>query len=206
MSLRAYEEDPSSDPTTMVTLESVFTNPDDESDLEGDAGEESTKSLWIAMEQTTLNGTINSSVTTVVIAEARFSDTALSVIVIDSEKMLITAGHGTTSLTVVRGWDGTTPASHTTGAQVISAYDAASDAAITAEDNYGDDETSWMDYCGDDAGSPDESYADPYALGAIAYDESLRIHRRLVVPASTDPQSKSDLLHTISATLTEAVI
>lgn len=206
MGLRAFTSDPASDPTTMVTLESVFTLPDSESALDGDAGETATASLWIAIEQTTLSGSINSSVTTVVLAEARFADTALPVIVIGTEKMLITAGFGTTSLTVVRGWDGTTAASHTTGAQVISAYDAAADAAITAEDNYGTDETGWMDYCGDTAGSPDESYADPYALGAIAYDESLRIHRRLVVPASTDPASKSDLLHTISATLSETVI
>lgn len=206
MGLRAFESDPSSDPTTMVTLENSFTNPDDESDLDGDAGETSTKSLWIAMEQTTLDGGINSSVTTITLAEARFSDTALPVIVIGTEKMLITAGFGTTSLTVVRDWDGTTAASHLDGDQVISAYDAQSDASITAEDNYDTDETAWQDYCGDSGGSPDGSYADPYALGAIAYDASLRIHRRLVVPASTDPQSKSDLLHTISATLSETII
>lgn len=206
MGLRAFESDPASDPTSMIYLEDVFTNPDDESDLDGDAGETSTKSLWIALEQTTLSGGINSSVTTVTLAEARFADTALPVIVIGTEKMLITAGFGTTSLTVVRAHDGTTAASHSDGDQVISAYDAQSDAAVTAEDNYDTDETGWMDYCGDSGGSPDGSYSDPFALGAIAYDASLRIWRRVVVPASTDPQSKSDLLHTISATLSETVI
>jgi len=39
-------------------------------------------------------------------------------VLIDSELMEVTAGHGTTSWTVLRGVDGTTAAVHASGAQV----------------------------------------------------------------------------------------
>jgi hypothetical protein len=40
------------------------------------------------------------------------------VIIIDSERMLVTAGHGTTTWTVTRGYDGSTAATHLNGATV----------------------------------------------------------------------------------------
>lgn len=67
---------------------------------------------------TTLNGTINNSTTTVVITSATGYPTVGNFrIRIDSEIMLVTAVSGT-SLTVTRGVEGTTAASHTTGAAV----------------------------------------------------------------------------------------
>jgi hypothetical protein len=85
---------------------------------------------------TTLNGTINASVTSVVLASAThmpgngtFSSAGWvsnadyrlpggNMIQIDSEIMQVTAGWGTTTLTVTRGFQGTTGASHTSGATV----------------------------------------------------------------------------------------
>lgn len=67
---------------------------------------------------TTLNGSINNSTTTVVITSATgFPTVGNFRIRIDSEIMLVTAVSGT-SLTVTRGVEGTTAASHTTGATV----------------------------------------------------------------------------------------
>lgn len=62
---------------------------------------------------TTLNGTINNSVTTVVVTTA-FSIGVLDVLGIGTEQLQITAVSGN-SLTVVRGANGTTAASHTSG-------------------------------------------------------------------------------------------
>ena len=64
-------------------------------------------------EHTTLNGSINSSVTSITVASAA----ALPLegeyhILVESELMTVTAGQGTTSLTVTRGVDSTTAASH----------------------------------------------------------------------------------------------
>ena len=64
-------------------------------------------------EHTTLNGAINSSVTSITVASAA----ALPLegeyrVLVESELMTVTAGQGTTSLTVTRGVDGTTAASH----------------------------------------------------------------------------------------------
>ena len=68
---------------------------------------------------TTLNGNINNSTTTVVVASASgFPSSGSFVILVDTELMLVTAGQGTTSWTVTRGLEGTTAASHTSGATV----------------------------------------------------------------------------------------
>ncbi len=68
---------------------------------------------------TTLNGGINASVTSVTVASAaNIPDDGLPfIITVDSEKMAITSVSGTT-LTVSRGYASTTPASHSSGANV----------------------------------------------------------------------------------------
>lgn len=63
-----------------------------------------------------ISSAINSSVTTIPLSTG-YGDTYAQfingdVLVIDAEQMLITAGGGTTSLTVTRGYNGTTAASH----------------------------------------------------------------------------------------------
>lgn len=70
---------------------------------------------------TTLNGALNASQTNVTLAAwpaAWPSDGRKIIILVDSEKMLVTAGQGTTALTVTRGAEGTTAATHSSGASV----------------------------------------------------------------------------------------
>jgi hypothetical protein len=74
---------------------------------------------------TTLNGTITSGATSLVVSSATPLPTAGDFrILIDTEIMLVTAVSGTT-LTVTRGIEGTTAAAHTTGAIVACILTAA---------------------------------------------------------------------------------
>jgi hypothetical protein len=65
-----------------------------------------------------LNGAINSSQTNVTVTSGANVVNG-TVIHSDSEDMYVDAGGGTANLTVQRGWNGTTPASHSNGATVI---------------------------------------------------------------------------------------
>lgn len=73
----------------------------------------------------TLNGAINSAVTGIVVtANASFAQSNYQggmVVQIDNERMLVTAGYGTNSWTVTRGYDGTSAASHSNAAAVTGA-------------------------------------------------------------------------------------
>ena len=194
MSLRIYEDAALSQ---MLSRDGAQINPDDEADVDGGSGATLQKALWVAPEQTTLNGGIDNQQTTITLAAARFADQNYPIIVIDGEKMLITGGFGTTSLTVVRGYHDTTPASHADGAAVRAAYDYSSN-SIDCTDNEGTDESSWTTYCLDSGGSPDGNWQAPLALSDINYDESLAIWRKIVVPADTAPIRKVDLEHSLS--------
>ncbi len=198
--LRLYED---SALTQIVSKDGDFTNPDDESSLDGTGGETATKELWAAVEQTTLNGAIDSSQTAISLNGARFADTDYSVIIVDSEKMLITAGHGTNSLTVTRGYNNTTAASHSDGAALRLAYDCSSN-SIDCQDTQGTDESSWVTYCDDSGGSPDGNWEAPHSLSNLNFNQNVKLWRRVVVPASTPAAYKQDLVHRLSATVNEA--
>jgi hypothetical protein len=80
--------------------------------------------------RTTLNGAINDSVTSVVYTDGILSveeENALGegvIVQVDRELMLVTAVNtGTWTLTVARGWLGTTAASHTDGSELVIAPD-----------------------------------------------------------------------------------
>lgn len=74
----------------------------------------------------TLNGAINSSVTSLVVTSAtKFSSAPQFRILIDSEYMLVTAVAGTT-FTITRGIEGSTAASHSNGATVSQILTAGS--------------------------------------------------------------------------------
>jgi hypothetical protein len=76
---------------------------------------------------TTLNGDINDAVTSLVVASAAsFPASANYRIIIGSEIMLVTAGAGTTTWTVTRGAESTTPTAHSSGAAVTHVLTAAS--------------------------------------------------------------------------------
>ena len=198
--LRLYEN---SGLTTLVTLDGDYANPDDESSLDGTSGVTSIKALWVAPEQTTLAEILDDSETAIDITAARFADTDYPVIIIDSEKMLITAGFGTTTLTVIRGHNSTTAATHTNGTAILAAYDFTS-ITIDGQDNTGTDESGWLTYGDDDGGgSPDGSWAAPHTVSNIAYNSSQAIHRRVIVPSSTPAEYKRDLLHRLVATINE---
>ena len=197
--LRLYED---SGLSQIVSKDGDFTNPDDENSLDGTGGETVTKALWVALEQTTLDGGIDNQQTAITLDAARFSDTDYSVIIVDSEKMLITSGHGTTSLTVTRGHNNTTPASHSDSAAVRLAYDCTS-ISLDCEDTQGTDESSWVTYCDDSGGSPDGNWEAPHSVSNLNYNQNAKIWRRVVVPASTPAAYKQDLVHRLSTTINE---
>ena len=197
--LRLYED---SDLTLLVSKDGDFTNPDDEDSLDGTNGDSAQKALWAAVEQTTLSGDIDSSTQTIPLTDPRFAEVDYSVIIVGSEKMLITAGHGTNSLTVTRGYNGTTPAGHSSADPVRLAYDCSS-VSIDCVDNEGSDESNWVTYCDDDGGSPDGGWEAPHSMSNLNCDQSQKIWRRVIVPASTPAAYKRDLVHRLSATINE---
>lgn len=82
--------------------------------------------LYNFLAETTLNGAINNSVTSLVITAVAASPTVPQFrIRIDNELMLVTAVAATVTYTVTRGIEGTTAASHATGARVYYVWTAA---------------------------------------------------------------------------------
>lgn len=67
----------------------------------------------VYVKPTTLGGSINNSVTSITLSSGTITNA--SIIRVGSEEMYVTAGGGTTSLTVIRGYRGTTAASHSNG-------------------------------------------------------------------------------------------
>lgn len=198
--LRLYKDDTLE---SMISVEGEFSNPDEETGLDGTNGETATAALWVAVEQTTLAADIDDTTQTISLSAARFADTDYPVIAVGTEKMLITAGFGTASLTVSRGHNNTTPAAHTSGDVLRSAYDC-SVVTIDCQDNDGSDESGWVTYCDDNgSGSPDGVWEAPHSLGSILISASKTIHRRVVVPAATPAAYKLDLVHRLAATINE---
>ena len=66
---------------------------------------------------TTLSATITAAATSITVASGTNTATG-GYVLIGTELMLVTAGGGTTTLTVIRGVLGTTAAAHTSGATV----------------------------------------------------------------------------------------
>ncbi len=93
----------------------------DNGDLEGGATN-TIQQVWItdaASGVTALNGAVDGAVGTVVVDTAvGFPSVDGFTILVDSERMRVTGGAGTTTWTVTRGVDGTTPAAHSDGATV----------------------------------------------------------------------------------------
>ena len=205
--LRLWEDDGGSpDIDEMITIDGDYTNPDDESSLDGTNGETSQHMMHVMVEQTTLDGAISSTTTTsITTTHARFADTNYSVIIVGTEKMLITAGHGTTSLTVQRGHNGTTAATHADDAAVYAAYDC-TEATIDCRDTTGTDESGWVTYCANDGGSPEGTWEAPYTFSTETFSEdtSEAVWRKLVVPASTSAAYKRDLQHRVTCTVDES--
>ena len=198
--LRLYKDDTLE---SMVSVEGEFSNPDQEAGLDGTNGETATAALWVAVEQTALAADIDDTTQAITLTAARFADTDYPVIAVGSEKMLITSGFGTASITVSRGYNNTSAASHTSGDPVRAAYDCSA-VTIDCQDNDGSDESGWVTYCDDNgSGSPDGVWEAPHSLGSVPITASIAIHRRVVVPASTPAAYKLDLVHRLAATINE---
>ncbi len=187
----------------MISLEGDYSNPDEEDSLDGSAGQVAEAPLWLAVEQTTLAAAVEDAETTQIsLAAPRFAGTAYSVLLVDDEKMLISAGHGSTVLTVVRGHNGTTAAAHSAGAAVRLAYDC-SQISLSCADTQGTDESGWIGYCRDSGGAPDGAWSAPLGPLSLGCGQSVKLWRRVSVPAGTAAALKQDLVHRISATLSE---
>lgn len=197
--IRLYED---SDLTLIVSRDGDFSNPDEETSLDGTNGDTAQKALWVAAEQTALADDIDDQTQTIPLAAPRFADTDYPVIIVGAEKMLVTAGHGTATLIVTRGYNGTAPAGHSTADPVYSAYDCSS-VSIDCLDNQGTDESGWVTYCADSGGSPDGVWEAPHALPNLNFDQSAAIWRRVIVPAGTPAAYKQDLVHRLAATVNE---
>lgn len=190
-----------SDLTILISQENNLTSPDTESDLNGDDGETAVKALFCAVIQSQLAAAItDTEETEIEVDNAYFRFTDLSVIKIGDELMYVTGGLSPagTTLTVIRGWNSTTKATHLIDARVYMAYNV-ENVAVVCRDNeqvVTGDESSYVTYCLDDGeGEPDGSYSAELSLGDIDYDESVAFHRKVIIPESSDAESKQDLIH-----------
>ena len=126
---------------TQQISEGTLANPDSDT-YDGTDGESKDRELFLANEQTVLAANITSTQTNITLASARFADG--DTIIIDTEQMIITAGGGTTSLTVQRGQNGTAKATHTSGSAVYSALGYTT-LKVKPVDSSGTDESDWCE-------------------------------------------------------------
>lgn len=204
MSLRAFNE---AALTNLFTLTDDFNYPDP-GEADGDGGETITNLLYIAVMQRKLSGGIDNSQEDVELDYAWPANDGKNIVqFVSGEKGLVTAGWGTTSLTVTRGYHGTAKSSQADDSTFQKCYYAlANEATVLAIDNEGSDQSGWVTYCLAPGGVPDESYSATLYLSPAAVIEPgdvIIVQRKIVVPASWDPEDKQDLLHRISATLKE---
>ncbi|MCL4500039.1 MAG: hypothetical protein M1335_07365 [Chloroflexi bacterium] len=176
--------------------EGTLTSPDSDT-YNGTDGESKDRQLYLANEQTTLAADITANQTGITLASARFANG--DTIIIGTEQMIITAGGGTTNLTVLRGQNGTVKAAHTTGVAVYSALSYTT-LKVKPVDSAGTDESGW---CRLALAQADLDTATPGAeltLGDKAHDVTLSFWRRFTVPAGTPVQNKTDLKLRITGT------
>ncbi len=192
MAIHLYEDSA----LTQQISEGDQTNPDNDT-YNGTDGESKDKELFLANEQTTLASALASGATSVSLSAARFAND--EVIVIGSEQMKITAGGGTTTLTVTRGYANTTAAAHSSAATVYSGYDY-TDLVIEPVDETGGDESDWYKLSLTEAGLDSATAGASLTVGDKDHDATTSIWRRCAVPASTPVQNKTDLKLRITGT------
>jgi len=178
----------------VTSQDGAFTAPDD-SEYDGGAGEAVQKKLYLAPAQTTLAADIDDSQTEIEVDHPVFDDELYTKIIIGSEKMTITAGWGTTTLTVTRG---DTPAAASADDPVYYAY-TYHNITIAASDESGTDDTDMFRYAPDVAGSPG-SYVTSLSPSVMTdpTSDSYTFWRRITVDAATAAQDKVDMRHDVS--------
>ena len=169
--------------------EGTLASPDSDT-YNGTDGQAKDRELFLANEQTTLAANITSTQTSVTLASARFADG--DTIIIDNEQMIVTAGGGTTSLTVQRGQNGTPKAAHTSATLVYSALPYTT-LKVKPVDSSGSDESNWCKVALTQAELDAAVPGAELTLGDKAHNVTLSFWRRFSVPAGTPVQNKTDL-------------
>ena len=182
MSIHLYKDSQLAQPVSEGTL----TSPDSDT-YNGTDGESKDRQLYLANEQTTLAADITSTQTTITLASARFADG--DTIIVGSEQMIVTAGGGTTSLTVQRGQNGTAKATHSSGATVYSALSYTT-LKVKPVDATGTDESGWCKLALE--AELDTATRGRATLGDKAHSATLSFWRRFTFRGHTC-QNKTDL-------------
>lgn len=185
----------------LVSKDSTFENPLSQTNINGDTGEVRNGDFYLALEQAKLAEAVTTTgQTTFKLDRPMFFTTAAKypVIILGSEKCLITDGFGTDTLTVQRAWNGTIPSTYAIGEVVRSAYKATEIQISAYDSSTPPDESSWLKFRDYESGS----YESPHSVPDIDYDESSHQQYQVVVPAW--PASyKNDLKPRLTFKLTE---
>lgn len=160
--------------------------------------------LFLTPERATLAANINDTTETIPLNETgRFQNG--DHLIVGTEVMRIEDGGGTTTLTVMRGQMGSTPATHLQGDIVWSGYEYTG-IEVKFVDLEGTDETTWarLGWAEDDL---DEA-ADGNAITKdhLAYDEVAEMKFRITVPDAQPAHLKTDLQISVTATEAQALI
>jgi len=169
--------------------EGTLASPDSDT-YNGTDGQAKDRELFLANEQSVLAANITSTQTSITLASARFADG--DTIIIDTEQMIVTAGGGTTSLTVQRGQNGTAKATHTSGSAVYSALTYTT-LKLKPVDSSGSDESNWCKVALTQVELDTATPGAEISLGDKAHNVTLSFWRRFSVPAATPVQNKTDL-------------
>ncbi|MHB1461996.1 MAG: hypothetical protein ACYC1M_11995 [Armatimonadota bacterium] len=174
---------------TQQISEGTLLSPDSDT-YNGTDGQSKERELFVANEQSTLTADITAVQTGITIAAARFvsGDT----IIVETEQMKITAGGGSTSLTVLRGQNGTVAAVHTSGTAVYSALSFTA-LKVLPVDSADTDESPWCKLALSQAALDGATPGAELTLGDKLHDVTLSFWRRFTVPAGTPVQNKSDI-------------
>jgi len=137
MPLRAFAE---AAITNVFTLTGDFSYSEN-SEADGDAGQTLTRLLYITFFQRLLSGGIDANQVTIELDYVWTSDDGKNIAICESEKMLVTAGWGTTTIIVTRGYHSTTKSSHADTTPFRRCYKAlANEATVKAVDIEGTDQ------------------------------------------------------------------
>ena len=159
---------------TQQVSEGTLVSPDSDT-YNGTDGESKDRQLYLANEQTTLAANITSTQTGITLASARFANG--DTIIIGAEQMIVTAGGGTTSLTVQRGQNGTAKAAHSSGAPVYSALSYTT-LKVKPVDSSGTDESGWCSLALTQGELDTATPGAELTLGDKAHDVTLSFWRR----------------------------
>lgn len=163
---------------------------------DGTLGEIKDRELFIANEQAALASDIESYVTGLFLDEPRFKDG--DAIIVDEEMMRVVGGGGSTGLAVQRGYAGTLPASHSSGAIIYTACNY-SNLTVQPVDLVGSDESSWCSVAATQGELETALPGQPLVIAGKQYDTTVSFWRRFSIAPGTPIQNKTDIKLRITA-------